>query len=525
MKNLILKYKAASLLILSTVILFIVPIIQLLLFNDLIYINGEDEYSYLNYEFAKKNLSLTRLTSFAIVFLQEHGLNGSEINLLGDMLCILGMAVLIFKIIKITDGRADLNQKVISVIAFLVIPIFLSVINPIHKILTKLISSFDFLSFYIVFNHSSFPVYLRTPESQVSILILMVMLYLTLRFRYGWLFFTAIPILYFFPGIYFISILATFYLIKFVRGKLNRKFSLYEIFIIFLLYIFLGLGTKFLALNFMQPRDFIFNRYPLFGLNEIYLLGLLFLLKNFYKWDEMAENYKIIVESIVIGTLIIYNLNVISGLIIQPQHFEMEGGLACATLFLVFFNFGKLKRPNNLRKYTNILIILLLITISLFSYTSVKKHINLLRDLEKVKIIDKKFNFSSIDKQKYVFLSDIEFSSIYSGLYLNKSGYFLSAIEPAFLDNKEYYANLLLLKKIIYNNDQENKIWIKKIDQLLYFYQTNCQNWSEFLVLRRGYLSPKSNDVLVDDKKIKNNFYLIDIDSSRLRIVDDLVAK
>ena len=155
-------------------------------------------------------------------------------------------------------------------------------------------------------------------------------------------------------------------------------------------------------------------------------------------------------------------------------------------MVIIFYLFASTK--GNLKIHIRFITSLITLITCFFVYSVTKINIKNYQKLMKLEKIMKNNNYLKGFKPSQIYISDIHLSSIYTGLHMNKSFFYLSGIEPAFLSKKNYYINLMNLRKVISNDHSiDSTEWFKSIDYLINFYNSDSLNWDRFTVLRRGY--------------------------------------
>ena len=473
-------------LIIAVIFLFLAPIVEWVSYGKLIYMNGEDEYSYLNYDFAKKTFSATRLSSAIIIFGHNLGFSGSQINLFLDIFSVSALCGIAYVLLKHATP-ADYSKKIVfCLIVLMAFPFVLSTSNPIHARAINFINEHDFSAYYLIANHSLFPAILRSPESQLSIVAISGMLLVSVKYRWGWLSFLAIPFTYFFTGIYFISIVIVYYGLSISTRYFGRNDLVTGAIICALIYAALSAGVGVATSLFVSDLQIIDSRAPILGLNVFYMITLLGILLYIYDWRSLSEIHQRIIVSIMIASIMIYNFQIISGSVLQPQHFEIDGAIACSALLCVFILFSKPRNAARAKNFNIALMAVILAGTLSFGYKSVITNLNTVGRINNI-IENPDFKRIAATNPENIFINDPGLSSRVSGLVLRQSAPLLSSIEPAFLGNNNYHERLLSLRR--YLQDQhpyDYQDFEKSLNYLIDRHVDRFQNWQKFAVLRRG---------------------------------------
>ncbi len=227
-------YKIFSLIIFLATVAF--PIYQLIYTGGfLYYTNGWDEASYLQYDYAKHITEISssgRMAEWFVVFLHEAGLSGGYINLLFDVIVTL----LILNILPLILAQAGIEKKFANTagISILGLPLILSNLNSVFEYLQNLNMESDSLR-YLTMPYINDPYWLRTPEPQLSIACLLVVLFISLKLKNNYSLFAISLLSYPFVGIPTAFCALTLIFIKKFRIRLSTSVVVTSTFISVLL--------------------------------------------------------------------------------------------------------------------------------------------------------------------------------------------------------------------------------------------------------------------------------------------------
>lgn len=485
------KYFSITLFFMALLSLFIAPIAQIIVNGQLVYMNGEDEYSYLNYGFSEATFGITRISSIFVILGHRFGLNGSEINLILDTLSVIALCTLLFlmtraQALKGCVDKAKAPDVPLALLLLLAIPLLMGTANPVHAKIASIIDRFDVSAYYIIFNHSMFPAILRSPESQLSLVATFGMLFACIKYEKGWLTLIAIPFTYYFVGLYFAAIVSAYYALFISKRYLGGSNPLKQALICLILFISLGLIVAIATHLFVSESHVVYSRAPVLGLSVIYMAILLGILCCVYDWRSLDEEYRLAVISIMVGAMMTYNLQIISGTILQPQHFEIDGPIAIAVLLGIFLLFAEPRNQKIARILTSVLISIILTGIMVYGYRSVDFNLRMFSQMKSL-LESSEFMDAASTSPQTVFINDPIVSSQISGLVLNGSVPLLSSIEPAFLGNTYYHRRIAGLKRHLQaESEDEFRYFEQSLNYLIARYEDQFCNWQRFAVLRRG---------------------------------------
>lgn len=161
------------------------------------YANGIDESSYLSYPYAQyvtKAFGSHRLSSVIVLWLHEHGISGGLCNVLFDVTTTIGIILGLYRLLLILDyGRSDARRG--AILIFL-LPLLFSPTNPVFDALRWAYLSDSLIQWVVGPFNLELP-FARTPEPQLSWLLLIAWLNLFARTRFVPMALVAItPLLY-----------------------------------------------------------------------------------------------------------------------------------------------------------------------------------------------------------------------------------------------------------------------------------------------------------------------------------------
>lgn len=162
------------------------------------YLNGFDEFTYLQYDYSLASQAVTRPGQYIVSLAHQAGLSGGMINLLLDSAALLALPLLAAAAVKRLgwDGASARSAAVI----LLGLPLLLGGINPLIDQLNRWNEQSGMIQWLTV-PHLLTPALLRSPEPQLSLLLLALSVLAALKWRTFWPVYVVLPFLYPFVAI------------------------------------------------------------------------------------------------------------------------------------------------------------------------------------------------------------------------------------------------------------------------------------------------------------------------------------
>lgn len=351
-------YKIFLLILFGGVLLF--PAIQLLETGGyLFYCNGLDESAYLQYDYSRVVSSLSGLARFGqylVNQLHEVGLSAGWINLLFDLVTLSLLLLFLIKIFKLI-GYSEKDAFLSTIILFGVPNLFL-VANPIIREISYQIQFSDLIYWFTMPDRSGHP-FLRSPEPQVSYLILCCNIFIALRFKSYWLAYLAVPFLYPFLAIPYLFTVISLHLKWLVK---DMKFSN-----LIIPFVAFGLVGLLVAINSnLSVSDYVKSYMSYTHLPLISAMGTLSLLLKIIldKYTNFDPSLNYIAIILVLSNFVGVNVQAISGWLIQASNYEQYWGSIVISILFVLY----LKMCSKFYKNIIALASLLLLATGLFYY-------------------------------------------------------------------------------------------------------------------------------------------------------------
>jgi len=303
---------------------YMIPMLYAYLSSNLfIYVNAWDEETYLTYQ-AALGLS-TRPSHFTAslftLFFQKIGISGSIQNLVFDFILIPIITILLYKIL--------LKFKINHFYAFVfsIIILFSSVLfnysNP------WLVEIFPIRNIqFMMFGYESYASILRTPNPQLSYLLVSIAIYIFQKKHKDIILFLPLPFLYFYVAIPYFYFLIIYLYLKFFNKNINfintLKSSL-------LAYIVIALGmilmNKFILQNTIivaRSKEFYFETHEIF-IPLVSIVSIIFSIIQFIIYIKKEKYFllKLLYLQIylLLGIFFIANLQLICGYLLAYKNY------------------------------------------------------------------------------------------------------------------------------------------------------------------------------------------------------------
>lgn len=476
-------------LIISLVCLLGYPIRQFLRYGFLFYTNGHDESSYLSFDFAVNVRRLGRLSNYLITNLHRLGLNGSAINFMLDSIFLLLAAFLIPRILKFFFPHSKPLDIFIATLTICIFPLLMTELNPFIYWCSLRINSTWPLSYYLVFGERNDPIYLRTPESQISIAaFLMLLSFLLPRKRYLLIIFMT-PFLYSFVGIVIAANMVIWLLTNLFRKFFSIPFFLSAILAGTSFMVFSGVTQSLLFGKQNYQGFLLYNHEPLAGLSLLIMTLVYFIILLFHCFIAPLQKKSFeFCTVMVIASWAIYNTQLISGIIAEPQHFEFESNLIIGLLLAITF----LAIPANIQKITRKWIYIPFVSVLIYFMYLYNFHNQNNQENEyymsKLTTLLKNKQFQSLlnTRPDLVAINDVELSTRISGLYLNKGPSLAFGRNHIFLADDKRFHQFQSLRNQLKNlsNFNVQKKMEGAISNLEYGFKTRYQNFFKLYQVR-----------------------------------------
>jgi hypothetical protein len=293
----------------------------------LYYTNAYDETSYLQYDFAIKSKSPSRVGEYIVIFFHRIGLSGGWINFILDLTTFLIFIFLlraIFKQLKFSEHNANAAAYLTTVLPFL-----FNGLNPLISRLFAYNLSSGFIYWFTMPEGAFLPI-VRSPEPQVSLIIMLMGICFSLKLKSFFPAYLCMPILYPFIVVPYAFIVIALH----IKMKYTMKSPSNLVLPLFLSFSFLAIALT-IYFNFyieQLSKEFLVNsHYPLLSFSSILSLTLYLAI-----YRHIREDLRYVVLVIILSPMIAANLQIITGWIVQPNAYEQYVGVYCVALVFVF---------------------------------------------------------------------------------------------------------------------------------------------------------------------------------------------
>ncbi|MCW8276798.1 hypothetical protein IMF27_14865 [Pseudomonas sp. PCH199] len=310
---------------------------------NFIYVNAWDEETYLSYQGALAAMKVPGywFSSVIVYVFHNAGFSGGDINLIFD--CILTPVMFFALVLSFKCSGFKVDNAVFFSVVLLFSPILFNFGNP-------LVQSF-FLREYGVFGFGFEPYQsiLRTPEPQLSCLLISVAVAYYTKTKKLIGLFVVLPFLYFYVAIvyvFFLIAVLTFVRIGFFRGSTN---ALRVFFACFFSYFIVSIGFAALDAVFFSRDVFIVASsslyikthvpiIPVAGVFAFVLLAMQLILTRVM--EATHNNYNGFQLFLVCSIFLVSNIHVLSGVMLSYKNYmDYAVGFIGGASLIIFIQF------------------------------------------------------------------------------------------------------------------------------------------------------------------------------------------
>lgn len=282
----------------------------------LFYTTGMDEASHLSFSYAEyvaNHSGRMRYSSHLVTLLHHIGISGGYINLLLDLTCALCTIILV-KGVFVKFGYSKPQARCGAILLFL-LPLLFTPFNPVVSLLSSLHFDPQIMRWVSIPWNPEIPL-LRSPEPQVSWLLIAATLWITAGTTYAPLALLAIsPLVYSFVQLPLIFVSAFFLFGEKARLPLRLLTSFGLCGVLMLAFLAYGTDPKL-------PKFFIFSSLPLIPFSGVLSLSLYLLIQ-----DHVPPSSRPLLIALVCSTWAVANVQLVSGYLVPPVNFENYWGV------------------------------------------------------------------------------------------------------------------------------------------------------------------------------------------------------
>jgi len=303
---------------------YIIPMLYAYISSDLfIYVNAWDEETYMTYQGALGMLKEPGyfLASFITLFFQKIGISGSMQNLIFDLTLIPTIGILLYKILF--KFKINHFYAFVFIIIILFSSVFFNYSNP------WLVEVFPIRDIhFLMFGHESYATVLRSPNPQLSYLLVVLTIYIFQENHKKFILFFPLPFLYFYVAVPYFYFLVIYLYMKNFNKEINFKnifkSSLFA-------YIFISLGLILMNKLFLQnsiiptmSKQFYYETHEIF-IPLVGILSVLFLVLQYGVFLKRKKNILLVLIYLQIylflALFFIANLQLICGYLLSYKNY------------------------------------------------------------------------------------------------------------------------------------------------------------------------------------------------------------
>jgi hypothetical protein len=311
------------------------PIYQAALLGiPIVYTNGVDESSYLQYDYSRyvtEYAGVGRISQYLVNVLHEAGFGGGQINLLFDLVAVFSVLILV----PIMFRRAGFStqQSRLGALLWIVSPLVVSPLNPVVEQIVDAVEGSSLRFWAVVPPFPEFPL-LRSPEPQFSVVLVLVALCLGMRRKIFWPAVAVLPFLYVFIGVPLALGVAAWVFRKRLRWPEPLAW----------IGAFVVVGAGLLLFSFCMHEEV--GRFTGTGHRPIVpVVSVAALIVSFGVRSLDGRNF---LRMASIATIFAVNIQLIAGWFLQPSNYDQYAGLlilggALTVLLMERFSFRALR--------------------------------------------------------------------------------------------------------------------------------------------------------------------------------------
>lgn len=285
--------------------------------------NAIDESGYLQYHTAKLTTELSffgRTSSYLVVIGHELGLSGGWLNLIFDCFSVAGVLVLS----RALFARLGLPRPELAALCVVDLPLLLLNCNPIVDWF------FDFSlqrggMAWLAMPWSTSPPVVRSPEPQLSFVLLIIAGLLCSRLRSLVPVYCVLPFLY-----YFITIPTAIVVLAIQLRRGWRQYAMSTPFALLSAFLCVA-GALWCYQNFVMDdyikENYLESRLPLVSFSGLFALGVYCL-----EYSALAPKFRLPLLAVALGSTLAENLQLVTGSILFPNNIEQYFGVSAVAV-------------------------------------------------------------------------------------------------------------------------------------------------------------------------------------------------
>lgn len=460
-----------STVLLTLLLLNAFPIYQAITTDGhLYYTNAYDETSYLQYDYAIQSKSLSRCGEYIVIFFHRIGLSGGWINFILDLTTFLVFIFLLREILirlKFSESHANGAAYLITVL-----PLLFSGLNPlIYRLFTYNLSSG--LIYWVTMPEGGFLPLMRSPEPQVSLIIMLLGIYFSLKLRSFFPAYLCMPVLYPFVLIPYAFIVIALH-IK-MKYKMKSPGNLILPLVLSFTILAIALTLYFNLCLEQRTKEYLVNsHYPILSFSSILSLAFYSVL-----YRHIREDLRYMVLIIALSPMAAANLQIITGWIAQPSNFEQNFGVYCVALVCVFAMIS-VKGAFFLRALSFPLCFIL---VGISCYTTFSNNYHLSNKLK----LSPELLFDLKNDPRHVAINDTSMASLLSMVFPEQPATIFGHEKALLLSLNPDIDDYLCAKKEVNGNRALAGVFRKTFERLDSVYKYGCKDFILITINRTKY--------------------------------------
>ena len=294
-----------------------------------VFVNGWDEETYLSWQGvlgAKDRPGY--YVSYLNLALHNFGISGAIQNLIFDTVFFPITVYLVYASFSLAGFGADRKFSYALIVCLSSV-----IFNYANPIISFILGPYDAYAI-VMAGHEYYPTVLRTPNPQVSYLLVALAVYLFMRFRRPWIFIIPLPFLYYYVAIPYVFFVSMYFTSMFLASK--RRLAGYKNYFVSFFGCFLiaslGLVVLFAISGLYQPDNYIRQnsyvffetRLPQFPL-VIILLGSCFCILFWFGLIRIDRTLYTFLAWLGLAAGVSVNIHLVTGFMLSQKNYYDYG--------------------------------------------------------------------------------------------------------------------------------------------------------------------------------------------------------
>lgn len=289
------------------------------------YLNGLDEYTYLQYDYSRAVQGIARPGQFLVTLGHGLGLSGGWLDVVFDLVTFLAFPLLVRAVFRRLGWETSRANAAAA--GMLLWPMLATTANPLMTALRNWVAGSGALYWFNVPELYT-PALARSPEPQFTLLLLACIVWVALRWRSFWPVYVVVPFTYPFVAIPTAFVTLACHLHArwpWARFRVVGPLLLPYVALSVAMWIYNGVLTP------PKTRDLLIaSHLPLISFTSLVALPLVAAF-----WKGLELRWRFFSLALALAPLVASNTQVICGFMLQPNNYEQYAGVFILALVLV----------------------------------------------------------------------------------------------------------------------------------------------------------------------------------------------